>query len=54
MADPADRRAIFPGYFGLLVEQALAGGVVHTTADRDAAALWLPGGPGAPGRARGL
>jgi GNAT superfamily N-acetyltransferase len=48
VADPAERRAIFPGYFGLSVEQALAGGVVHTTVDRDAVALWLPGGPDAP------
>ncbi|MGH3189159.1 MAG: hypothetical protein ACRDOL_18185 [Streptosporangiaceae bacterium] len=47
--DPAARRAIFPAYFRLYVEHALAAGLVHTTPDRDAAALWLPAGPGAPG-----
>jgi GNAT superfamily N-acetyltransferase len=46
--DPAVRRAIFPGYFRLSVEHALACGLVHTTPDRDAVALWLPAGPGAP------
>jgi hypothetical protein len=46
--DPAVRRAIFPGYFRLSVEHALDAGLVHTTPDRDAVALWLPGGPGAP------
>ena len=43
--DPAARREIFPGYFRLLVREALAAGVVHTTPGRDAAALWLPAGP---------
>jgi GNAT superfamily N-acetyltransferase len=47
VANPAERRKIFPAYFALLVEQALAEGLVHTTADRDSAALWLPGGPDA-------
>jgi GNAT superfamily N-acetyltransferase len=47
--DPAARHAIFPGYFRLYVEHALACGLVHTTPDRDAVALWLPAGPGAPG-----
>ena len=47
--DPANRRAIFPGYFRLYVEHALACGLVQTTPDRDAVALWLPAGPGAPG-----
>ncbi len=46
--DPAARHAIFPGYFRLYVEHALACGLVHTTPDRDAVALWLPAGPGAP------
>jgi GNAT superfamily N-acetyltransferase len=46
--DPANRRAIFPGYFRLYVEHALACGLVQTTPDRDAVALWLPAGPGAP------
>ena len=47
--DPALRREIFPAYFRLSVEHALACGLVHTTPDRDAVALWLPAGPGAPG-----
>jgi GNAT superfamily N-acetyltransferase len=42
--DPAARRRVFPGYFLIYVEHALAGGLVHTTADRTAAALWLPAG----------
>ena len=47
--DQAARRAAFPGYFQLYVEHALADGLAHTTADRAAVALWLPGtGPGAP------
>lgn len=40
--DPATRREIFPQYFRLFVEHALACGIVHTTPDRTAAALWLP------------
>ena len=47
--DPATRRAIFPAYFRLYVEHALDRGLVHTTPHRDAVALWLPAGPGAPG-----
>jgi len=47
--DPAARQEIFPGYFRLLVEHALASGVVQTTPGRDAVALWLPAGPGAAG-----
>ena len=47
--DGPARRAAFPGYFGLYVEHAIADGLVETTPDRDAAALWIPGdGPGAP------
>ncbi len=49
--DPGMRRVIFPGYFTLLVEHALDQGLVMTTPERDAAALWLPvpaGGPGEP------
>jgi len=42
----AARREIFPGYFRLHLENALACGVVHTTPGRTAAALWLPGGAG--------
>jgi GNAT superfamily N-acetyltransferase len=47
--DPATRRAIFPAYFRLYVEHALDRGLVHTTPHRDAVALWLPAGRGAPG-----
>ncbi len=50
--DPANRRRIFPVYFRLHVEHALAAGLVHTTPDRTAVALWLPvasNGPGPPG-----
>lgn len=43
--DPAARREILPGYFRLLAACALAAGVVQTTADRAAAALWIPVGP---------
>ena len=42
IADDTVRRQIFPAYFQIYVEHALARGVVHTTADRSAAALWLP------------
>jgi GNAT superfamily N-acetyltransferase len=40
--DRAARRRIFPGYFRLYVEHALAGGIVCTTPGQDAVALWLP------------
>jgi GNAT superfamily N-acetyltransferase len=42
--DPVARKEIFPGYFRLIIEQAMASGVVQTTPDRTAAAVWLPGG----------
>jgi GNAT superfamily N-acetyltransferase len=42
VADPDARRRIFPGYFQLFVEHALATGLVLTTPDRSAAALWIP------------
>jgi hypothetical protein len=48
IACPGARRRVFPGYFRLSVEQALASGIVHTNAGRTAAALWLPGGPDVP------
>lgn len=38
---PGARRAIFPFYFQIAVEHALANGLVQTTPDRDAAALWI-------------
>ena len=46
----AARRSILPGYFQLLLEHAIASGIVCTTAGRDAAAVWLPAGhpPGRP------
>jgi GNAT superfamily N-acetyltransferase len=40
--DPAARHRIFPGYFRLYGEHALAGGIVCTTPGQDAVALWLP------------
>lgn len=51
--DPAARRAIFRGYFRIHAEHALASGVIHTTPDRAAAALWLSAGPGSPGEPPG-
>lgn len=47
------RSAIFPGYFRIFVESALAGGLVLTTPARDAAALWTPVGPDGPGETPG-
>ncbi|HVB43273.1 MAG TPA: GNAT family N-acetyltransferase [Streptosporangiaceae bacterium] len=41
ISDEASRRRIFPAYFRIFVEHALANEVVHTTPDRAAAALWL-------------
>jgi GNAT superfamily N-acetyltransferase len=46
IADPATRRRAFPGYFRLYVEHAMTHGVVQTTDDRTAAALWIPAGGG--------
>lgn len=47
--DPHARRAIFPGYFRLLVERAIEDGLAETTPDRAAVALWIPrAGPDAP------
>ena len=45
--DPAERTRVFPGYFRLYVTDAMTRGLVYTTEDRTAAALWLPGGPAA-------
>jgi len=45
----AARQDAFPGYFRLYVEHAMADGLVETTSDRAAVALWIPGtGPAAP------
>ncbi|MGH3272897.1 MAG: GNAT family N-acetyltransferase [Streptosporangiaceae bacterium] len=46
--DRVARREIWPGYFRIYVEHIIAAGVVHTTPDRDAAALWLPFGETPP------
>jgi GNAT superfamily N-acetyltransferase len=47
IADPGARREIFPGYFRLYVEHAIATGTVYTIPGRTAAALWVPvGGEG--------
>jgi GNAT superfamily N-acetyltransferase len=48
ISDPDERRQILPGYFRILLDHALASGLIHTTPDRAAAALWLPAGPGYP------
>lgn len=48
--DGEARRAIFPGYFQILIQHALDIGLVYTTEQRTAAALWLPAtGPASPG-----
>lgn len=41
ISDEASRRRIFPAYFQIFVEHALANEVVHTTPGRAAAALWV-------------
>jgi GNAT superfamily N-acetyltransferase len=47
--DQDARRDIFPRYFQMYVERAFEDGLVHTTPDRAAVALWLPGsGPARP------
>jgi GNAT superfamily N-acetyltransferase len=40
--DEDARRDALPSYWTILLEHAISTGVVVTTADRDAAALWLP------------
>jgi GNAT superfamily N-acetyltransferase len=42
--DEVARHGIFPDYFRLYVEHALADGIVCTTPSQDAVALWLPAG----------
>jgi GNAT superfamily N-acetyltransferase len=52
IADPRMRHKIFPPYFRIFVDHAMTAGLVQTTADRTAVALWLPvgtDGPGPPG-----
>jgi GNAT superfamily N-acetyltransferase len=40
--DDDERAKIFPSYFRILVDHALTHGLIHTTTDRHAAAMWLP------------
>jgi GNAT superfamily N-acetyltransferase len=48
IGDEAARHEVFPGYFMIFVEHALATGIVHTTPERTAVALWLPVGDNGP------
>jgi GNAT superfamily N-acetyltransferase len=49
IGDRAARREIFPGFFRMYVAHAMADGLVYTTPDRTAAALWIPRtGPAEP------
>lgn len=48
IADQAVRRRVFPQYFRIFVDAALADGIVQTTQDRGAVAIWLPSGSSAP------
>jgi GNAT superfamily N-acetyltransferase len=49
MADRKARRDIFPGFFRMYVVHAMTDGLVYTTPDRTAAALWIPAtGPAVP------
>lgn len=45
---PLQRRETLPGYFRILVDHAFTGGLVHTTEQLDAVALWLPVGTDGP------
>jgi GNAT superfamily N-acetyltransferase len=52
ISDPGQRRVVFPAYFRIFVDHALAAGLVHTTQGRTGVALWLPvsaDGPVPPG-----
>lgn len=51
IADQAVRRQIFPEYFRIFVEAALADGIVQTIPDRTAVGIWLPSGTGEPSSA---
>ena len=42
------RRVVFPAYFRILIDHALAVGSIATTPERTAAALWLPIGADGP------
>ena len=45
----SDRWDLLPRYFRILVEHGMTFGRVDTLPDSEAVAVWLPGGPGAPG-----
>jgi GNAT superfamily N-acetyltransferase len=40
--DPVEREKLFPDYFRIFVEHAMAYGEVHTTVDLAAIAVWFP------------
>jgi GNAT superfamily N-acetyltransferase len=42
---PGDRRRIFPKYFSLFVEHGMHAGLVSTTPERNAVAIWFPTPP---------
>jgi GNAT superfamily N-acetyltransferase len=46
--DATARREIFPRFYRIYVDHAMANGMVFTTVDRTAAALWVPVGLGGP------
>ena len=46
--DQVSRRRMFPDYYRIFVDAALADGKVHTTHDRAAVAIWLPAGAAMP------
>jgi len=42
IAGDTERADLFPGHFRIYVDHALSHGLIHTTTDRQAAAVWLP------------
>jgi GNAT superfamily N-acetyltransferase len=52
--DPDARRQIFPSYFRIVAERAVAAGGAYTTVGRSAAALWIARVPGRPEPEDGL
>jgi GNAT superfamily N-acetyltransferase len=48
IGDRDARTQVFPAYFRIYLDHALASGVICTTPDRDAAALWIPVGETMP------
>ena len=40
--DPVEREKMFPGYFRIFIEPAIAQGEVYTVEDLSAVAVWLP------------